>query len=288
MSADPLRFVFFGHHKAASSWLHRLFWNVFTDAGIPYHVYRFLDDAEREELSQLVAATRGPLAIGVSNARPGDLEQFEGFKGIHVVRDPRDMIVSAYYSHRDTHPLFPGLAEERELLKSASYAEGLHVVMDGIMRSTLEDMMRWPGNPGDRMVELKYEDLVADYGVVRDIFEGFQFVKPGAGPLAWPVRAWNQLASRSRLGTLSLRQSLPSRSSFNVHLDRLLKNRRQRQEAVAKGGQADHHRPDKKEKWADVFDEKHREHFDKNFPGLIQRYGYPEWRGDSKATGVPG
>jgi hypothetical protein len=43
MDKENWEFAFFGHHKCASSWFTRLFWNIFADAGIHYSVENGLD-----------------------------------------------------------------------------------------------------------------------------------------------------------------------------------------------------------------------------------------------------
>jgi Sulfotransferase domain len=47
------------------------------------------------------------------------------FRGFHIVRDPRDIVVSAYFSHLYSHKPFEGLAERRERLQAVSKQEGL-------------------------------------------------------------------------------------------------------------------------------------------------------------------
>lgn len=46
---------------------------------------------------------------------------------LHVIRDPRDIIISAYHSHLMSHPIneWYELLSHREALKSCSYIEGL-------------------------------------------------------------------------------------------------------------------------------------------------------------------
>jgi hypothetical protein len=48
-------------------------------------------------------------------------------RGFHVIRDPRDMAVSAYFSHLYSHPTadWPELIKHRKILQSLSKREGL-------------------------------------------------------------------------------------------------------------------------------------------------------------------
>ena len=54
------------------------------------------------------------------------VQQLSNLRGFHIIRDPRDILVSAYYSHLYTHPEnWRGLAEHRRKLRSLSKDDGL-------------------------------------------------------------------------------------------------------------------------------------------------------------------
>jgi len=52
--------------------------------------------------------------------------------GIHIIRNPLDIVVSAYYSHLNTHPVdtWPRLKKQRELIKSKSAEEGIKLTAE--------------------------------------------------------------------------------------------------------------------------------------------------------------
>lgn len=53
------------------------------------------------------------------------------WRAVHFTRDPRDLLVSAYWSHRNSHPLnVPGLAGQRAALKEMTVEHGLIHEMD--------------------------------------------------------------------------------------------------------------------------------------------------------------
>lgn len=272
-----IRFVFFGHHKVASSWLHRLFWNILTDAGIPYRVFNRLDQPERELITDLLETEAGPMGFGISNAKAEDPALFAGFAGIHVIRDPREMVVSGYYSHRDSHPLFPGLAAERARLREVGFGDGLRVIMDGIMKETFESMREWP-EPGDcRFETVKFEDMCADYDILWDALSASGLTCAKEGPLTWPGTTWNQAAARLGSRRAMVRGRGITRASFDLHLKRLLDNRQRKQRRFRREGRIGHHRTGKKKGWRESFGPEERAHFEKRFPGLVERLGYPSW-----------
>ena len=57
--------------------------------------------------------------------------------GIHVVRNPLDVLVSAFYSHLSTHPLdgWPELAKQREVLCSVPRDAGLMLTVTFLERA---------------------------------------------------------------------------------------------------------------------------------------------------------
>ena len=128
-----MNLVFYGHHKAATSWLSGNFVNLARDAGWQSCGLNQLHfgEEERARVQECEASGRSTFYLA-TNSCWEDRECFPNSKGIHLIRDPKDMIISAYYSHRDTHPLFPGLAEERAKLQEASFEDGLVIVIEGI------------------------------------------------------------------------------------------------------------------------------------------------------------
>ena len=66
-------------------------------------------------------------------------------EGLHVIRNPLDVVVSAWHSHRTTHSTdgWPELAAQRARLRAVSKAEGLAMTAAFISRPDF-----YPGTPG--------------------------------------------------------------------------------------------------------------------------------------------
>lgn len=271
-----MKFVFLAHHKAGSSWLHRLFWNLFADSGILYRVYDRIGSKEKQEIELILKESSGEaLAFGISNSRPVDLELFRDFVGVHVVRDPRDLIVSGYYSHRDSHPLFPGLAEERAKLLSLSRDEGLYILMEGLMSKTFESLYQWPRNEPKGLTRIRFEDLIADYQILKKALNEMGILGGKKTFLTWPRRLWNQAILRQGSRRWLWSERLASGSSFDHHLCRLKNSRRRRQRRGQEKGRG-HHRPRNKETWGEVLSEGHHEALQRLYPGLNKKLGYDD------------
>ncbi len=89
-----------------------------------------------------------------------------------MVRDPRDVIVSSYFSHRHTHTTvgWPELTAHRARLETLSINDGLLAEID-FMGSVLGMLKDW--NYSDpRVLEVRMERVTKDpEGMLRTIFE---------------------------------------------------------------------------------------------------------------------
>ncbi len=107
-----------------------------------------------------------PVITFVNNSNYDKLfSQLKGeYKGFHIVRDPRDTIISGYFSHLNSHPVEGPwakryLIKHREWLKSVSKDEGIH---DEIQRGyALNLMNKWYYDDPD-ILEIKFESLTKE------------------------------------------------------------------------------------------------------------------------------
>ena len=92
-------------------------------------------------------------------------------EGLHVIRNPLDLIVSAYYSHKSTHPLdgWPELALQRQVLCSSNEHDGLFATLAFLERDDfyngavgpLHALRHWNFDD-DRFPTLRMEHLVSN------------------------------------------------------------------------------------------------------------------------------
>lgn len=157
---SPPHYWIFLHHKCASLWLQEMI----AAAGVTTKKLSAIAQASHEDFrapltpTQLEKAGRSPYAL-VFNARsstPEMLDQIRDatgrrWRGVNFIRDPRDLVVSAYWSHRNSHPLKWGdtnwweLAEHRKRLKKLGLAAGLIAEMEFyVTRQAVESILNWP------------------------------------------------------------------------------------------------------------------------------------------------
>ena len=146
------------HHKAGSVWFRRVLMAVVEHYGLrkeegkrrpvpPAADFVFYTDAGTFDMAQV-------------GTRP--------FRGTHVVRDPRDMVVSGYEYHLTTtepwalrpDPSYDGRSYQ-EYLRTLDPGAGLRAEIAWLAGGTAADMARWDYHRPE-FLELHYEDALAD------------------------------------------------------------------------------------------------------------------------------
>jgi hypothetical protein len=194
--------------------------------------------------------------------------------GVHVIRDPRDIIVSGYLYHLRTgeewctnsnfdlqrpilSPRVPyteehkaeewkenyikslgGISYQENLLKR-SQSDGLYFEMDNMAGWAIENMAEWDYNMKN-VLEVKFEDLMADYDhVFQSIFE-FIGLKPEQADLGLKI------AEKHDIG-------------------------RKTDDEIKK---IEHVSSKKTNRWMDFFEEGHKAYFKEKFGSILVDLGY--------------
>jgi lipopolysaccharide transport system ATP-binding protein len=84
---------------------------------------------------------------------PGDSKYFI------ILRDPRDILVSGYYSLRFSHVSIPGIAEQRQELQTVTQDDGMLRTMDSLVRPCVEIALSWV-KTGAKWI--RYEELLTN------------------------------------------------------------------------------------------------------------------------------
>ncbi len=288
-------YCYFGHHKCASTWIRSILREVTWAAGLtleevfcPYLPEKrtALITASQQRLpfedlatylqQQNAVFASFPIAVSelVENL------QTIPFRGFHVVRDPRDLIVSAYFSHRYSHPIepLPELEPHRERLAAVSKEDGLFLEME-FSAPVLQDMWAWPyGHPN--ILEVKMEALTARpyEGFVR-IFEFLGLLDEGE---SYSARRRIGLFVREMLNRASFRYRWlkwlrrPMSVSGELLLGRVWDHRFEKKARRRKGEEdpRSHYRKGQPGDWRNHFTEEHVAAFKEKFGDLVVRLGY--------------
>lgn len=145
------------YHKAMCIYFQRTFKSIAEEFGLNLHVG--LEDGMPEN-TDLFLDFESLFTIG----------NFPNARISHIIRDPRDMVVSGYFYHLhcdepwvdEPSPLDPELTY-REILNNLDFEDGLiYEMMFGAAGYNLENMGKWNFNH-PQILELKYEDLISDH-----------------------------------------------------------------------------------------------------------------------------
>lgn len=148
----------FGHHKAGTVWFRRVLLETSRAYGLRYRT-----------------GTAHPVPADADLVFYAGTGQFERrllggrrVRGAHVVRDPRDLVVSGYEYHLVTSEAWAvtplaayGGRSYQEHLRSLDEHRGLAAEIDWLLAGTAEQMRRWDYGQPD-VLELRYEDVLAD------------------------------------------------------------------------------------------------------------------------------
>ena len=284
MTRPPL-LAFFGHHKCASTWIHNIVDAVCVDAGWRRD-YLYGEHLFKGDLAAHVAANKLDW-ISYVNADAKHLERLPALRGFHIVRDPRDLVVSAYFSHRNSHPThaWPELIPHRETLTRLDKREGLLAEIE-FSGQFLVQMDSWDYERPD-VLELKQEQFTKD--PYRGFLEVFRFL----GVLDeshYNKARWLPYLLRSALNITNLKSSglQPLRLPFDsIPGERLLgviyDNRFEKfSEGRDKGKEnvKSHYRKGAGGDWINHFEPVHVEAFKRRWNALVLKLGYessPDW-----------
>lgn len=238
--AGPVR-VQCGYHKCLTVFFRRVskktaFWAAPLRPGFRHFWHRadeFHHDCDAHALTSL-------------SGHCLDLDRFEDIRAVHLVRDPRDMVVSGYHYHRRAAepwcdylnptdedwqivnaPVPAALPPDTSFaayLNAVSLEEGLAAEID-FRRRHFESMRRWPVDD-DRVLTLRYEDVIGNEAqTFRRIHRFYGFAPPARAAAAWYADRYSLKGARRHPGHIRNPMSGQWRAHFTPRLTRLFNDR---------------------------------------------------------------
>jgi hypothetical protein len=174
------RFLCVGtHHKTGTIWMRKVLRAIQKDQDIP-----FMQCYRAKKLAD--AAHSGPqIIVNWSSTFPQELFDTAHARFLHIIRDPRDVLLSGMRYHliaplgnekflRQKRAEWGGLNYQDHLKSLPDTHAQLMFEMVNKHHDTVQEMLKWPyGHPG--AADVKYEDLIedADCSLFRSILGGF-------------------------------------------------------------------------------------------------------------------
>jgi len=268
--------AFFGHHKCASTSTEALCFDLCNRIG--YHpVYK--KTAFISDLSPYLKNGNKNFIISINSKYEG-IDPKHDFRGIHLIRDPRDICISGYFSHLHSHKLegFDRLVNHRNKLKEVDFNEGLILEFD-FNDFWLEHLENW-NYDDNRILEIKMESLISSPRETwLKIFEWLKVLNKEKGKLNLNIEKvfekMNHYMRHLGIRNAFLKNGLSEESlvtlsdkySFNT-----LSNGREAGDEDIKS----HYRKGKSGDWKNYFTEEHIVCFKEKYGKLLMKLGYEE------------
>ncbi|MGN9810010.1 sulfotransferase domain-containing protein [Micromonospora sp. BQ11] len=230
-------------HKTGSQWIKALFSDpvVYRHSGLLPFDPRFY---KRRSLP-VVPPGRAALALFHSYPRFEQISKPGTYRAFFVIRDPRDIVISSYFSLRNSHAPMGDIPQARRVLQETGMKEGLlHVINRLSQRYTFKQLRSWAVAPPSETFRLfRYEDLTGE----RQMEEVDQLMRH-CGIALPPAEL----------------EALLDRYSFS-------KMRKDRESP----GEISHYRKGKAGDWRNHFDDEIYEAFTAATGDLVEVLGYP-------------
>lgn len=273
--AQPI-YLFCGHHKCATTWISQIVADICRDAGLRLHTLHN-EEMFGSDLAGHIGRNRLEF-VSLTNAKWAWVAQLDNFRGFHVIRDPRDIVVSAYFSHLKTHPTenWKELEDVRETLQGLPQWRGIR---REIARNSylFDDLQAWQYNHPN-MLEMKMESFVTDpYNAFLRVFahlglldsaENRQLLSDSVGRFVNRVYRWsNYRLPLRRAGDISAETILSA--AYKHRYEKKAGGRKQGEESTDS-----HYRKGVAGDWINHFNADHVTFFKERYPGLLVKLGY--------------
>ena len=277
--------LFFGHHRCASSWINDIFGAVSRELRLRYltahHPRIFDNDLQRFAEQQSLDV------IAYTNADYQYVERLRDFRAFHVVRDPRDVSVSAYFSHLYSHRVdqeWPELEDRRRELQELGKDEGLLREMEGLSWE-FKCMRDW-NYAHPHILEVKAEKLTENpYNHFLEVFrflglldeQRFSLTRRMVYTLCRGVRAAESLGG----GRISL-PGAPKRLPAERILGIVWENDFSRKAGGRERGREEprsHYRKGVSGDWRNHFKAQHVAYFEEHYGDVLQKLSYEDGSG---------
>jgi len=171
--------VFFGHHRCGSTWFDGILRAVCRELRLR-HAYVHNAKEFGHDLGAFVERQRLD-CVSYVNSDYREVARLRPYRGVHVIRDPRDVAVSCFFAHRYSHDVdgrWPELREHRAVLERLPQEEGLIYELEQLAWQ-FECMRTWQYHDPD-ILELTMEALTADpYRQMIRVFHFLGLSDPG-------------------------------------------------------------------------------------------------------------
>lgn len=275
------KYALYGHHKCATMSLNTIAAAVCRRLGLNFRAV-FNESHFSEDLQTFVNDEKVDF-LSYGNADYDYVKGLGEHRGFHIIRDPRDIVASAYYSHMHSHSTasWTDLKPHREKLQGLSKDDGISEEIKFRARS-FEHMKSWNYAQAN-ILETRFESLAsANYETLLQAFDfiglldnsDYRFPKR-IGGLYREMTA----AASSKMGwslpVPGIDRKIPAAEFLSIawrnRFQAKAQGREQGREDVGK-----HYRKGKSGDWVNHFTASHVEQFKQLYPNLVSQLRYAD------------
>ncbi|MEH1124345.1 sulfotransferase domain-containing protein [Micromonospora sp. CPCC 206061] len=148
--------------KTASQWVKALLSDpvVYRYSGL----LPFDQRVHRRRYPDAIPPGRVASSLFISYKRFSTIPKPENYRAFFIMRDPRDIVVSSYFSLRSSHTPMGDILQHRKILQEIPFKEGmLHVISHLKERGLFASLRSWVAAPSAETFRLfQYEDLIGE------------------------------------------------------------------------------------------------------------------------------
>lgn len=145
------------HHKTGTVWLFTIFQKIADLYGLKIH-----HNLDRRDPASFDILLNDQSTFNLRLLK-------RPYKGIHIIRDPRDIIVSSTFYHQKSNESwlhvprveFGGMTYQEKINSLDSLDEQILFEMKHSSNKTISSILKWNYN-NEHFFEIKYEDLIED------------------------------------------------------------------------------------------------------------------------------
>jgi len=280
---SDVKLFFLTHHKCGSGWFNNIHFELTKIMGLRMHIinnndfgFKHINDYYSDKKLNF---------LSFNNADPDFIDFDDNFRAVHVVRDPRDIIVSGYFSHKNTHPLhaktddIKAMREHRKVLNKVSQEEGLIEEIHFSKKWYIQKLDKLARHGQDKVMRLHFEEITNNpsdfYHAIISQF-GLNLLSK-ASYIDWLLGFYNKIAitgyNRVGIGFPYKRTSI-SRKELDVLLNKFTWEKLTRGRSKGLEDKTNHFRKGKKGDWKNYFTPSVYSEFKKELGETIGLLGY--------------
>ncbi len=273
----PKLYAYFGHHKCASTYVISICYELCNLLGL-FPLEEKISFHENPEM--ILDMSKSTFLISQTSTQAQVEKLNKQFLGFHVIRDPRDICVSGYYSHLKTHFVegWPELAEYRKELQTMNKEDGL-LREFSYSDFWLQHISGWDYNQ-DHILEIKMEDLTEDplnkwleiisFLGLLDREKETADIKYNLSSKINHIFKRSNISEKYRLNKDGIRNSTVAYLANEKYSFKNLSNGRKKGDENTNS----HYRKGKRSDWQNHFNDEHKKVFKERYGELLIRLGY--------------